>query len=101
MRPSFAGSTRLPEKEDAGNAGCTTHPQPCVQVKKARKQVTTGTPEHAGIPRAMVCRLIRALPGVPGLLATVARGIITRKLDPSVGGSGPHDFAVRAATLVA
>ena len=23
-----------------------THPQPCVQVKKARKQVTTGTPKR-------------------------------------------------------
>jgi len=29
------------------------------------------------------------------LFATVARGTIVRKLDPSVGGSGPHDFAVR------
>jgi len=39
--------------------------------------------------------LLRALPGVPGLLATVARTFVTHKLDPSVGGSGPHDFAVR------
>jgi hypothetical protein len=38
-------------------------------------------------------RLIRALPGVPGLLASVACGLVIRKLDPSVGGSGPHDFA--------
>jgi hypothetical protein len=48
----------------------------------------------------MVLRLIRGLPGVPGLLATVARGIIARKLDPSVGGSGPHDFAVRDICFV-
>jgi hypothetical protein len=39
---------------------------------------------------------LRALPGVPGLLASVACEIIIRKLDPSVGGPGPHDFAVRA-----
>ena len=40
-------------------------------------------------------RLIRALLGVPGLLASVASRIITTRLDPSVGRSGPHDFAVR------
>jgi hypothetical protein len=33
-------------------------------VNKARKQVTTGTPEHAGIPCTMVYGLWRALPGV-------------------------------------
>ena len=40
-------------------------------------------------------RLIRALLGVPGFLATVVSWIITTKLDTSVGVSGPHDFAVR------
>ena len=39
-------------------------------------------------------RLIRALPGVPGFLATVPRAL-DPGVDPSVGGSGPHDFAVR------
>jgi hypothetical protein len=48
----------------------------------------------------MALRLIRDLLGVPGFLASVARGIITRELDPSVGGSGPHDFAVRADAFV-
>jgi hypothetical protein len=43
----------------------------------------------------MVFGLFRALPGVPGFLATIARRIITRGLDPSVGRSGPHVFAVR------
>jgi hypothetical protein len=38
-------------------------------------------------------RLIRALLGVPGLLATVASREAPAKLDPSVGRSGPHDFA--------
>jgi hypothetical protein len=46
----------------------------------------------------MVYGLFRALPGVPGLIATVACGI-TRKLDTSVGVSGPHDFAVRIVSL--
>jgi hypothetical protein len=44
----------------------------------------------------MVLRLIRALPGVPGLIASVARKVVPHGLDPSVGGSGPRDFAVRA-----
>jgi len=42
----------------------------------------------------MVERLLRALLGAPGFLATVARAP-WRELDTSVGVSGPHDFAVR------
>jgi hypothetical protein len=41
-------------------------------------------------------------PRCPGLLATVA-GVMRehhRQRDPSVGGSGPHDFAARLAALV-
>ena len=38
-------------------------------------------------------RLIRDLLGAPGFLATVASREAPAKLDPSVGGSGPHDFA--------
>ena len=40
----------------------------------------------------MVYGLYRALPGAPGLLATVACAPF-RRLDTSVGVSGPHDFA--------
>jgi hypothetical protein len=51
--PSLA--KQYPRKtEGAGNTGCTPHPQPCVQKKKARKQVTAGTPKRSGIPCAMV-----------------------------------------------
>jgi hypothetical protein len=40
------------------------HPQSCVQNKKARKQVTTGSPKHSGIPCANGFNgLLRALPG--------------------------------------
>ena len=35
-------------------------------------------------------------PRCAGLLATVACELVIRRLDPGVGGSGPHDFAVRA-----
>src|ERR1700761_7580260 len=41
-------------------------------------------------------RLIRALPGVPGLLASVGRWLVTSELDTSVGVPGPRDFAVRS-----
>src|SRR5690242_7240868 len=81
-------------KEGAGNAGATNAPAALRAMKKARKQVTTGTPKRSGIPCTMVLRLIRALLGVPGLIASVARGIV-HELDPSVGRSGPRDFAIR------
>ena len=43
----------------------------------------------------MVERLLRALPGVSGLLATVACGLVMSRLDPSVEGTGPHGLTVR------
>jgi hypothetical protein len=63
---------------------------------KKHGEGTTGSAKSSGIPCAMVLRLIRALPGAPGFLATVtcdARA--SRKLGISVGMPGPHDFAVR------
>jgi hypothetical protein len=41
--------------------------------------------------------LLRALPGEPGFVATIAGAMRKhpRQLDISVGMSGPHDFAVR------
>ncbi len=76
------------------DAGCTR--EPCVQKKCTFTHASNDRfSRTTGIPRAMVLRLIRDLLGAPGLLATVARGLVIRWLDPSVGGSGPHDFAVR------
>jgi len=46
------------------------------------------------LPAQWLYGLLRALPGVPGLLAPVAREI-DHGLDSSVGESGPHDLAVR------
>jgi hypothetical protein len=37
---------------------------------------------------------------VPGLIASIALQIITARLDPSVGRSGPHDLAVRENAFV-
>jgi hypothetical protein len=51
--------------------------------QKTQAAVTTGTPTHAGLPCAMVLRLIRDLLGVPGFLATVA--LPTQCLIPASG----------------
>src|SRR6202051_3863471 len=53
----------------------------------------TGNTQHS--PRNGFNKLLRALPGEPGLFATVACGYRFRRLDTSAGVSGPHDFAVR------
>jgi hypothetical protein len=71
-----------------------THPQPRARKTKAHELVTKGTPKHPAFP-ARWCDGLYVLPGVPGLLATVVCGFVIRKRDPSVGRSGPHDFAAR------
>src|SRR5262249_19849374 len=68
-----------------------THGPP---AEKKQAAVTTGSAGTTGIPRAMVLRLIARSPRRPGLIASVALRIITAGLDPSVGGPGPHAFAV-------
>jgi hypothetical protein len=45
----------------------------------------------------MVYGLLRALPGDRAVLPPSLAQIILRKLDASVGASGPHDFAVRSS----
>src|SRR3984893_7926284 len=75
--------------------GARTHPLPCVQNKGDARRPTQVRRNHSGTPCAMVLRLLRALPGVPGLLASVAARSLAQ-LDPSVGGTGPHGLTVRA-----
>jgi hypothetical protein len=49
------------------------HPQPCVQMKKARKQVTTSPPEHPAFPHANGFNgLWRALPGDRAFLSPLS-----------------------------
>jgi hypothetical protein len=50
LRPSPASSLTLERQRAQGMPVQRTHPQPCVQWKKARKQVTTGTPKHPAFP---------------------------------------------------
>ena len=53
--------------------------------------VTTGSAGTTGIPRAVVVRFIRALPGVPGFLATVALRYVPQDLTPA---SGDQDHTI-------
>jgi hypothetical protein len=64
---------------------------------EAHELVTTGTPKHSGIPRAMVLTVSFALSPVTGLSCHCRQADHPAKLDASVGASGPHDFAVRVS----
>src|SRR6266705_6197053 len=92
--------------EGVGNAGCPLHPRPRVHlVVVERTRVTTSTPESPDVPaRNGFNGFLRALPGDRACLppSSTDRFCLSpvgptrlRKLDASVGASGPHDFAVR------
>src|ERR1700748_3555695 len=97
--------------EGAGNAGCTSHPLPCVQNKKRRTQANTGTPKSlrhslrngfTAAPCSSWCAGLvshHRLRGVPDRRPTSP----TRKLDSSIGEPEPHGLTVRvpAARLAA
>ena len=76
---------------------------PCAPAASRAKQKSAQvshrrSPETPGIPRAIGFNgFLRALPGEPGFLATIASAMRQhrRQLDTSVGASGPHGFAVR------
>jgi hypothetical protein len=97
FRARFDLNSRPLQTEGAGNAGRPMRPiAACAMVVVERTRVSQVTPESPGIPHAMVYGLLRALPGAPGFLATVAREkLASHELDTSVGVSGPHAFSVR------
>src|SRR6266481_5844630 len=64
------------------------------ESKKAHEQVTTGSPSSPAFP-AQWFTAYSVLSSVTGLFCHRRLQVISRKLDPSVGGTGPHDFAVR------
>src|SRR5450759_4548499 len=83
------------QSEGAGNTGCALHPRSRVQTcTKTRTRAYRFSGGNPAFPAQWFYGLYRALLGVPGLIATVARAP-WRELDASVGASGPHDFAVR------
>jgi hypothetical protein len=86
----------LATEEGAGNAGCFSHTHSLVcECKKHTSKFTTGQPLHRHSLRNGFNGLSARSPRRPGLLAAVAGEIVSRRLDPSVGGSGPHALAVR------
>jgi hypothetical protein len=91
------------DEEGAGNAGCSAAPAASYAKQKSiRAYVTTGTPRHSGIPRAMVLTVSFEFSPETGLfcLRHPREASASQELDISVGISGPHDFAVRAMSFV-
>jgi hypothetical protein len=94
-----------------GNAGCRrTRSLACKSVSSTRAYSPRLQPESPGIPaRNGFNGLFRALPGDRAFLppSLADQGSVRarsgaqnlRKLDASVGASGPHDFAVRGFRL--
>ncbi len=81
-----------PEKRARGMPGDgLTHGPPAT---KNRRQSPGVKPDHPTFPAQWFYSLFRALLGVPGLIASVAREIV-HELVPSVGGTGPHGLTVR------
>src|SRR5580692_3555158 len=66
-------------------------------LQKHTSIVTTGSPETSGLPCAMVLTAYFVLSPVTGLSCHRRSrwNCFLRKLDASVGASGPHGFAVR------
>src|SRR5271163_4342504 len=67
---------RPKKKEGAGNAGCSMHPQPRMQIIKQAYERSHHrfTGFKPAFPAQWFYGLLRGRPGVPGLLATVAHG---------------------------
>jgi hypothetical protein len=105
-RPSCAKFLRLEKSEGAGlpqegsrESRVPVAPAaPCAKVESTRV-LTTGSPESPGLPCAMALTVSFALSLVTGLFCHHRRRKFFRRLDASVGASGPHDFAVRVSTV--
>ena len=84
-----------PESQRAqGKPDARSHPQPRVRVVRQRGHTSEYRYAETCRPSLRnVLRLIARSPRCPGLIATVTRE--QHGLDPSVGRSGPHAFAVR------
>jgi hypothetical protein len=67
------------------------------ESKKAHEQVTTGSAGSSGVSRAMVLTAYSGLSLVNRLVVTIpgVKRQLHRRVDASIGASGPHGFAVR------
>jgi hypothetical protein len=68
--------------------------------KRHASVVTTVTPVHPAFPARMVLTVSFVLSPETGLSCLRRRRNIIRRLDASVGASGPYDFAVRKARVL-
>ena len=93
--PSGASFVALEEKRAQGMPDAGTHPLPCVQNGSSTHASRHRYAEHSGIPCAMVLRLTPRSPRCTGLVSHRRLAKSSRRLDPSVGGTGPHGLAVR------
>jgi hypothetical protein len=99
IRPSFATYIALSKAEGAGKAGWPLHPGPSRRKKLRERENHRYGGDHTGLPRAVVLRLIRALPGEPFRLPpSPGRSSDPQDLAPDIGAPEPHDFAVRVST---
>jgi hypothetical protein len=75
---------------------------PAVRVQQKAPGRTTGDGRTSGLPCALVLTATSRSPRCAGFLATVTCAMREhhRKLDTSIGVSGPHDFAVRNVPFV-
>src|SRR5581483_6181119 len=98
LRPSFAidvlppwlGGRRESRAQDAPAAPCARNGSTRVSSPQVHRK-------RSGFPCTMVYGLFRALPG--DRLVCHRRLRVTRRLDASIGASGPHGFAVRAGLV--
>jgi hypothetical protein len=97
--PSSAAASSLHERRAQGVPDAGRTRRSCVQRKcTLRTQATTGQPDNRHSLRNGL-RLIRGLLGAPGFWPPSPR-VRHARLDPGIGGSGPHDFAVRSGAFV-
>ena len=95
LRPSDASNVAPSKQRAQGMPGAGRTRRPCgLKRKDAHKSVQVGRNDPA-LPAQWLYGLLRALLGVPGFLAPVVCSL--GRLDPSIGGSGPHGLTVRDA----
>ena len=79
------------------DARCVRSRAWCVVNTRVSHHGHTGNTRHS--PRNGFNGFFRALPGDRALLPPSPAKVVFRKLDASVGASGPHDFAVRVSII--
>ena len=100
--PEFCIMRVPPDREGAGNAGCWPHPRALRAKRNAlsRTQATSGQPGQPALPAQWCYGLLRALPGEPGLIASVACPRSSAGLIPASGDQDHAPLPSASASLV-